>query len=38
MFLHGDINCDPSLEPPCRDGSNEGSKFVFSLRGGKSCL
>ena len=23
--------CDPSLEPSCQDGSNEGSQHMFSL-------
>ena len=30
------IYCDPSLEPPRRDGSNEGSQCMFSLRNKKN--
>ena len=29
--------CNPSLEPSWRDGSNEGSQHMFSLRN-KKCL
>ena len=25
IFLNKNMRCDPSLEPSCRDGSNEGS-------------
>ena len=39
MFLHKNIFCDPSLEsknifcdPSRRDGSNEGSQHMFSLK------
>ena len=31
MFLHKNILCDPSVEPPHRDGSNEGSQHIISL-------
>ena len=30
--------CDPSLEPSHRDGSNEGSQHMFSLRKKKNHL
>ena len=30
--------CDPSLEPSSRDGSNEGSQHMFSLKNMKSYL
>ena len=30
--------CDPSLEPSHRDGSNEGSQHMFSLRNKKNYL
>ena len=30
--------CDPSLEPSRRDGSNEGSQYMFSLRNKKNHL
>ena len=29
---HKNISCDPPLEPSRRDGSNEGSQHMFSLR------
>ena len=32
------IFCDPSLEPTHRDGSNEGSQYMFSLRNKKNYL
>ena len=32
------IFCDPSLEPSPRDGSNEGSQHMFSLRNKKKYL
>ena len=32
------IFCDPSLEPSRRDGSNEGSQHMFSLRNKKNYL
>ena len=32
------IFCDPPLEPSRRDGSNEGSQHMFSLRNKKHCL
>ena len=38
LFLHKNIHCDPSLEPSLRDGSNEGSQCMFSLRNKKSYL
>ena len=33
-FLNEDICCDPSLEPPQRDGSNDGSQniYVFTVK------
>ena len=31
-ILHKNILCDPSLELSRRDGSNEGSQHMFSLR------
>ena len=30
--------CDPSLEPSHRDGSNDGSQHMFSLRNKKNYL
>ena len=35
IFLYKNISCDPSLEPSCTDGSNEGSQdmFLFLLDG-----
>ena len=35
IFLHKNICCDPSLEPSYRDGSNEGSQHMFSLKNKK---
>ena len=35
IFLYKNIFCDPSLEPSRRDGSNEGSQHMFSLRNKK---
>ena len=32
------IFCDPSLEPSHRDGSNEGSHYMFLLRYEKNYL
>ena len=32
------IFCDHSLEPSHRDGSNEGSQYMFSLRNKKNYL
>ena len=32
------ICCDPSLEPSHRDGSNEGSQHMLSLRNKKKYL
>ena len=32
------IFCDPSLEPSHRDGSNEGSQHMFSLRNKKNYV
>ena len=37
-FLHKYILCDPSLEPSRRDGSNEGSQYMFSMRNKKNNL
>ena len=37
-ILHINIFCDPSLEPSRRDGSNEGSQYMFFLRNKKNCL
>ena len=30
--------CDPSLEPSCQDGSNEGSQHMLILRNKKNHL
>ena len=38
LILHKNIHCDPSLEPSCQDGSNEGSQHMFSLRNKKNYL
>ena len=38
MYVYKNIFCDPSLEPSCQDGSNEGSQYVFSLRNKKKYL
>ena len=38
IFLHKNIFCDPLLEPCHRDGSNEGSQHMFSLRNKKNYL
>ena len=38
MFLHKNIFCEPSLEPSHRDGSNEGSQHMFSLRNKKKNI
>ena len=38
IFLHKNIFCDPSLELSHRDGSNEGSQHIFSLRNRKNYL
>ena len=35
-ILHKNIFCDSSLEPSRRDGSNEGSQYMFSLRNKKN--
>ena len=35
MFLCKNIFCDPSLELSRRDGSNDGSQHMFSLRNKK---
>ena len=37
-ILHKNILCDSSLEPSHRDGSDEGSQHMFSLRNEKNCL
>ena len=37
-IFHKNILCDPSLEPSHRDGSNEGSQYMFSLRNKKTFL
>ena len=29
MFSYLNVFCDPTLEPSRRDGSNEGSQYVF---------
>ena len=36
LFLIGTIYCDPSSERPCRDGSDEGSHYMFLGRINKS--
>ena len=38
LFFHVNIYCDPSLEPPRRDGSNEGSQCMYWLRNKKNFL
>ena len=38
IFLDKNVSCDPSLEPSCYDGSNEGSEDMFSLRNMKIYL
>ena len=35
IFFHKNISCDPPLEPSHRDGSNDGSQHMFSLRNKK---
>ena len=35
FFFHKNIFCDPSLELSRREGSNEGSQRMFSLRNKK---
>ena len=32
LFLNGNICCDPSLEPPRQDGSNDGSQNIFLMK------
>ena len=32
LLLSENIHCDPSLEPSQRDGSNEGSRSIFSWK------
>ena len=32
LILHKNICCDPSSEPSCRDGSDEGSQHMVSMR------
>ena len=34
--MHTNIHCDPSSEPSCRDGSDEGSQHMVSVRNKKS--
>ena len=36
--FYGNVFCDPSLEPSHRDGSNEWSQHMFSLRSRRNCL
>ena len=38
IFLQKNIFCDPSLEPSPKDGSNEESQHMFSLRNKKNYL
>ena len=38
IILHENIHCDPSLEPSHRDGSNERSHCMFSLRNKKNYI
>ena len=37
LFPHTNICCDPSLQPSRRDGSNEGSQHMLSLRNKIKC-
>ena len=32
FILHKNIHCDPTSEPSCRDGSDEGSQHMVSMR------
>ena len=36
--FYGNMFCDPSLEPSHRDGSNEWSQHMFSLRDRRNRL
>ena len=38
MMMMKNIFYDPSLEPSCRDGSNEGSQHMFSLINKKNYI
>ena len=38
LFLHKNVFSDPSLEPSCQEGSNEGSQHRFLLRNKKNYL
>ena len=38
LIFHKNIHCDPSLEPSCRDGSNEASHCMFLLKNKKNYL
>ena len=36
LILYKNIRCDPSSEPSCRDGSDEGSQHMVSMRDKKN--
>ena len=36
LFLTETIHCDPSTEPSCQDGSDEGSQHRFLCRTNKN--
>ena len=38
MYFHINISCDTTLEPSHRDGSNEVSQHMLSLRSKKNYL
>ena len=38
LILHKSICCDPSSEPSRRDGSDEGSQHMVSMRNKKKYL
>ena len=38
LVLHRNICCDPSSEPSHRDGLDEGSQHIVSMRNKKNCL
>ena len=38
MMMMKNIFYDPSLEPSCKDNSNEGSQHMFSLRNKKNYI
>ena len=38
LFLIGTMYCDPSSELSCRDGSDEGSHYMFLGKINKSYL